>query len=100
MEPVRTKSPTGRLVGDETLIRSPVAPFVSEYVGVITELSSRSFLQLKPALEVGITDECPPGDTRITFSIMDLPRNSTKTWQQCACDSLSELRTLGARPRA
>jgi len=67
-------------------------------VGVITELSSRSFLQLEPALEVGITDECPPGDTRITFSIMDLPRNSTKTWQQCARDPLSELRTLGAGP--
>ncbi len=92
------ESPTGRFVGDETLIRSPVAPFVSEYVGVITELSRRSFLHLEPALEVGITDERPPGDTRITFLIMDLPRNSTKTWQQCARDSLSELRTLGAGP--
>ena len=90
------------LVGDETLIRSSGDPFgfVGAYVQLITTVSSVEGLELDiPELPIGITDECGPGRTRITFSITDLPRDSTSTWQQCADGSLSELRIVNAGPK-
>ncbi len=90
------------LVGDETLIRSSGDPFgfVGAYVHLITTVSSVEGLRLDiPELPIGLTDECGPGRTRITFSITDLPRDSTSTWQQCADGSLSELRIVNAGPK-
>ena len=90
------------LTGDETLIRNSGDPFgfVGAYVQLITTVSSVEGLELDvPELPIGVTDECGPGRTRITFSITDLPRDSTSMWQQCADGSLSELRTVNAGPR-
>ena len=89
------------LLGDETLLRSSGEPFafVAAYVRLITTVSSVDGLELFiPELPIGITAECGPTRTRLTFSIMDLPRDSIATWTQCADGSLSELRTLNAGP--
>ncbi len=91
------------LVGDESLVESSGEPFafVSAYVQLITTISSVDGLRLDIAADdfyIGVTADCPPGHTRITFSVMDLPRDSTSTWQQCADRSLSELRQLNAGP--
>ena len=91
------------LVGDETLVKSSGEPFafVSAYVQLITTVSSVAGLRLDIADDefyIGVTSDCGPGRTSITFSITDLPRDSTSTWQQCADGSLSELQTLDAGP--
>ncbi len=89
------------LVGDETLTRSSGEPFASvgAYVQFITTVSSVAGLELFiPELPIGITADCGPTRTRITFSIIDLPRDSIATWTQCGDGSLSELRTLNAGP--
>ena len=90
------------LVGDESLVTSSGEPFafVSAYVQLITTISSVDGLRLDiPELPIGITAECGPGRTRLTFSITDVPRDSTSTWQQCADGlGLSDLRILNAGP--
>ncbi len=89
------------LVGDETLTRSSGEPFafVGRYVQLITTVSSVAGLELFiPELPIGITAECGLTLTRITFSIIDLPRDPIATWMQCGDVSLSELRTAYARP--
>lgn len=91
------------LVGDESLVTSSGEPFafVSAYVQLITTISSVTGLRLDiddDDFYIGVTTPCGPGRTTITFSITDLPRDSTSTWQQCAKGSLSELRTLDAGP--
>ena len=93
------------LVGDETLVRSVGDPFayVASYAQLITTVNSVDGLKLfipDPLFQPGITvDECGPTRTRMTFSIVDVPRDSTATWIQCARGSLSEIRTLDAGPR-
>ena len=91
------------LVGDETLVQGSGDPFafVGAYVQLITTVSSVEGLRLDdvPDFPIGVTDLCRADQTRLTFSIMDLPRDSTSTWQQCAESSLSGLETLGAGPK-
>ena len=98
---VREQISYRNLIGDETLTRSSGDPFafVASYVQLITTVNSVAGLRLFiPELPLGLTAECGPTRTRITFSITDVPRDSTATWTQCADGSLTNIRTLNAGP--
>jgi hypothetical protein len=89
------------LTGDETVVRSAGDPgtYASAYASLITQLNEGKGIKLfVDELPQDLDPQCPPGATRIHFSIRDDVRERTASWIRCAQGSLGALQTAGAGP--
>jgi hypothetical protein len=90
------------LMGDESLRRNHGDPgaYASFYASLITQLNEIDGIKLFPLEEVppDLTEPCPVGSTRISFSIRDDVKEREIAWARCTQGTLGTLRTGEAGP--
>lgn len=86
------------LPGDENLARSEGDP--GEYAYLISQLNEDPALKLFDDLIPVLPGGCLSGETKVSLTIRDQPRNEQSTWIRCSEGTLGSLSTAYAGPDA